>query len=90
MSPRSQDEITFPRLQRFLIDVGFEQPVKIDDAMAFQHAESGTLIMLDIPENGKSVRSADLLSILVRLENEGLASPAVLEQFRGGKLPLPS
>lgn len=90
MSARSQDNITFENLQRFLIDVGFEQPVKVEDSLAFQHAESGTLIILAIPPDGNSVRPADLLSVLVRLESEGLASSPVLKQFRAGKLPLAS
>ena len=90
MPQENQDEMTFPRLQKFLIGLGFDRPVKIENALGFHHAESGTLIMLRIPEDGKSVRSADLLSVLVRLENEGLASQSVLKQFRAGKLPLAS
>lgn len=90
MPPRSPDKITFATLQQFLIEIGFASPVTIENSLAFHHAESGTLVMLAIPEDGETVHPADLLSVLVRLENEDLASQSVLKQFRAGKLPLAS
>jgi hypothetical protein len=62
MSDDSQIEITFDSLKQFLARVGFEQVAKMNNSLALQHHESGTLIILSIPEDGRSVRSADLLS----------------------------
>ena len=94
MSPKkrreNQDEITFEGLQRFLCRIGFDQPAKIDRSLAFHHPESGTIIALSIPEDGRSVRPADLLSVLMRLENQGLVDDSTLSKFRSGKLPMAS
>jgi hypothetical protein len=58
--------------------------------LAFFHPITETMIVLSIPADGRSIRSADLLSVLMRLEADGLADDATLEQFRAGKLPLAS
>ncbi|NQT40756.1 MAG: hypothetical protein HQ581_24895 [Planctomycetes bacterium] len=90
MSREDQDEITFEGLKRFLRRIGFDQPATIDGSLAFHHRESATLIMLSIPKNGRSVRAADLLSVLVRLENQGLVDDSALNRFKSGKLPMAS
>lgn len=90
MSNDSQDELTFDGLRNFLCRVGFELPAKINNSLAFHHPDSGTIIALSIPEDGRSVRSADVLSVLMRLESEGLVDDCELEQFKSGKLPLAS
>lgn len=90
MSHENQNEITFEGLQRFLRRVGFDQSAKIENSLAFHHHESGTMIVLSIPEDGRTVRSADLLSVLMRLETQGLVDDSVLEQFKLGKLPMAS
>jgi len=90
MSHENQNEITFEGLQRFLRRVGFDQSAKIENSLAFHHHESGTMIVLSIPEDGRTVRSADLLSLLMRLETQGLADDSILEQFKSGKLPMAS
>lgn len=87
MSQVSQNEITFVGLQKFLHDIGFDESTRINNALALHHPESGTLITLSIPTDGQAVRSADLLSVAVRLENQGLVDDFVLQQFRAGKLP---
>lgn len=85
-----QSEITFDGLQNFLKQLGFDQSAKINRTLAFHHHESGTIVMVSIPDDGKSVRSADILSIAMRLDSQGLASRGVLESFRAGRLPLAS
>jgi hypothetical protein len=87
MSHENQNEITFDSLQQFLRRVGFDQSAKIDNSLAFHH-ESGTIIVLSIPKDGRSVRSADFLSVMMRLETQGLVDDSVLEQFKLGKLPM--
>ena len=90
MSQENQGEITFAGLKQFLCRIGFDQPAIIDRSLAFHHRESGTIIALSIPSDGRSVRSADLLSVLMRLENQGLVDDSALDQFRSGKLPMAS
>lgn len=90
MSHDTRNEITFDGLQQFLVQVGFDHSAKINGSLAFHHRESGTLIVLSIPEDGRSVRSADLMSVLMRLESQGLVDDSVLEQFRSGRLPMAS
>ena len=86
MPRENQSEITFEGLKQFLCGIGFDQPVRIENALAFQH-NSGTLILLTIPDDGRTVRPADLLSVLVRLENQGLIDDSASKQFRSGLLP---
>ncbi len=90
MSAKKQNEITFDGLRQFLCRIGFDQPAKINGSLAFHHPGSGTIIVLSIPKDGRSVRSADLMSTLVRLETQGLVDDAVLNRFKSGKLPLAS
>ncbi|WP_254507183.1 hypothetical protein [Anatilimnocola floriformis] len=90
MTAENQDELTFDGLQKFLFRVGFEQPARVKQSLAFRHPASGTIIVLSIPADNRTVRPADLLSVLMRLEYAGLASDAELLQFRAGKLPLAS
>jgi len=90
MLDKNQNEITFEGLQNFLRRIGFDQPAKVGNSLAFHHPESGTIILLSIPKDGRSVRSADLLSVLIRLENQGLVDDSVLDRFKSGKLPMAS
>lgn len=90
MLDKNQNEITFEGLQKFLCHIGFDQHAKMDNSLAFHHRESGTIILLSIPKDGRSVRSADLLSVLMRLENQGLVDDSALDQFKSGKLPIAS
>ena len=90
MSHDIRNEITFNGLQRFLRHVGFDQPAKISGSLAFHHHDSETIIVLSIPKDGRSVRSADLMSVLMRLETQGLVDDSVLEQFKSGRLPTAS
>lgn len=90
MSHDIPNEITFDGLQRFLVQVGFDQSAKINGSLAFHHHESGTIVVLSIPEDGRSVRSADLMSVLMRLETRGLVDDSVLEEFKSGRLPMAS
>ncbi len=90
MSHENQNEITFEGLKQFLCRIGFDQPAEINGSLAFHHRETGTLIILSIPKDGRSVRSADLLSVLVRLENQGLVNDSDLDRFKLGKLPMAS
>jgi len=90
MSETNHDKIEFGNLQKFLAEIGFERSMRMNGTIAFHHSESGTIVTLSIPENGRDVRPADLLSIIVRLENAGLVGESELQEFRSGKLPLAS
>lgn len=90
MSEKSQKRIEFNGLQKFLTSIGFERAARVNKSLAFHHPDSGTIVTLTIPEDGREVRPADLLSILFRLENQGLVEESALKQFRIGKLPLAS
>ena len=90
MPEKSQDKINFDGMQKFLTSIGFKKAGHVNKSLAFHHPDSGTIVTLAIPEDGQEVRPADLLSILVRLERQGLVEESMLEQFRIGKLPLAS
>jgi hypothetical protein len=90
MSHDTPNEITFDGLRRFLVQVGFDQSAKISGSLAFHHHESRTIVVLSIPEDGRSVRSADLISVVMRLETQGLVDDSVLEHIRSGRLPMAS
>lgn len=85
----NHDEITFEGLQRFLRRLGFSRVSPIKNAVALEN-ESGALIVLSIPADGRTVRPADRTSVLTKLEYLGLADEGSLELFRSGKLPLAS
>jgi hypothetical protein len=87
MSPESPAEMTLEHLGNFLCRIGFEQPAKMDHSLAFRHLASGTVIVLSIPAPGQRVRPADLLSVLTRLENQGLVDDQTLAAFKIGRLP---
>lgn len=90
MPKKIQDEISFGRLQVFLRQIGFEQSAKVNNSLAFYHRDSGTIITLSIPADGRSVRNADLLSLVMRLEAQGLVGQSVLAQIKSGRLSLAS
>ncbi len=90
MSKKDRDEITFESLQLFLRRIGFDQPARTGNSLAFHHHSSGTVIVLSIPKDGRSVRAADLLSVVMRLENQGMVNDSDLGKFKAGKLPLAS
>ncbi|MEZ6110196.1 MAG: hypothetical protein R3C99_04155 [Pirellulaceae bacterium] len=87
MPRENQSEVTFDGLVQFLGQVGFRQSTKINDSLAFYHQDSGTVVVLSVPQDGLVVRSADLLSILVRLETKGIVDTAAVQQLKSGKLP---
>lgn len=88
--PSPDREITFVGLQKFLRDIGFDQSARINNSLVFHHRESGTIITLSTPDDGRTVRSADLLSVAMRLERQGLVKESVLREFRSGRLPVAS
>jgi hypothetical protein len=87
MAGANQGEITFTHLRDFLVGLGFEQPASLQQSHAFLHRKSGVVLMVSAARDTGPVRPADLLSVLMRLECEGLASEADLQQFRSGRLP---
>lgn len=87
MSSMTPGEITYAQLTTYLGRLGFEQSAASEKSQAFVHLDSGTTLVLARPAPAKPVRPADLLSVLVRLEYEGLASEAELKEIRHGKLP---
>ena len=90
MSKKSPDELTFDGLKRLLFKLGFAQLKVLDRFIALEHGKSGTIIVLSIPDDARTVRPADLLSVWVRLESNCLASEDVIEQLTIGRLPLAS
>ncbi len=87
MPAAALSEITFSQLQAFLASLGFDRPAKVNRSHAFCHRSSGVVLIVTVPAKGERVRPADLLSILVRLENEGLANESQLDLIRLGQLP---
>ncbi|MCC7336787.1 MAG: hypothetical protein IT422_16975 [Pirellulaceae bacterium] len=90
MDDANENDIDFQGLKHFLKGIGFEEVGNPDTSLILKHQESDTIVAITVPENGHSVRPADLLSIIVRLEYQGIADEKTLEQFRAGKLPLAS
>ncbi len=90
MSKENPGELTFDGLRRLLLKLGFSEPKTIRNCLALEHPASGTIIVLTIPADARTVRPADLLSVWVRLEANGLASEAVIDQLKIGRLPLAS
>jgi len=90
MSKERQNEMTFDGVQQFLLDIGFDQPVPINSSLLFHHHESDTFIILSIPDDEYTVRPADVLSVAMRLDGQGLVGAAALDQFKSGKLPMAS
>ena len=82
MAPTNHGEITVAQLRGFLISLGFEQPMSVNRSQAFCHRKSGMVLVVSAAADREYVRPADLLSVLVRLESQGLASEADLRQFR--------
>lgn len=87
MSRNSANELTYAQLTKFLTGRGFEQAAITEKSQAFVHRKSGAALILAKPSPSKPVRPADLLSVLVRLEYEGLASESELQEIRLGRLP---
>jgi hypothetical protein len=87
MAGVNPNEITFAQLRRFLVDLGFEQPASLQQSHAFIHSASGVVLIVSAADDHGPVRPADLLSVWMRLEREGLASEAALQAFRRGQLP---
>ncbi len=90
MSQGSRTEITFDGLKKFLRQIGFDQTLQCSRSLVFHHPQGETLVMLSIPDDGHSVRSADLLSIRVRLENQGLIDDVAIRELEAGRLPMAS
>lgn len=90
MTPENPAELTFDGLQKLLLQVGFAQPARVNRSLAFHHPESGTIVVLSIPDDGRSVRPADMLSVLMRLESAGLVNDAELRRLQSASLPLAS
>jgi hypothetical protein len=90
VSTHSPSEITFESLKHFLLKVGFEQTSSRKNALALHHRESDTIVALLIPADGKTVRPADLTSVVFRLEYQGLVGESALHSLRAGKLPVAS
>ncbi len=88
MSNENQNKITFARLKRYLKRIGFDQSVTMEQTVAFHHEGSGVIVTLTVPEDGVSIRSADLLSILVRLEIHGIESKDGIRQLQQGQIPV--
>ena len=82
--------INFPNLIAFLKRIGFEEGSCKDHAVVLKHPPTDTVIALIVPHDGVTVRPADLLSVLTRLEFNGIVDTETLAQFRAGQLPLAS
>jgi hypothetical protein len=87
---KSRDEITFDGLREYLRSLGFRRLESMERAIALYHDEAGALLVLSIPQDGRTVRPADRTSVLTRLEYFGLVDEQALNEFRSGRLPIPS
>ena len=87
MSNENQNQITFNHLKDYLERIGFNRSTAIESSLAFRHDDSGVIVSLSIPEDGVSIRPADLLSILVRLESNAIESEEGIWKLRQGQIP---
>ncbi len=83
---KTEKQIDFISLCQFLKNAGFEESSKVDRTLVLCHQDSGTIVTLAVPEDNHTVRPADLLSIVTRLERQGIVSDETVETFRSGKL----
>jgi hypothetical protein len=80
--------MTFRRLWRYLLSLGFEETeAKVDRKRVLYHSPSKTVLLFSDRGPNEPVRPADFLSVLVRLEYQGLASDEALAELRQGRLP---
>jgi hypothetical protein len=88
MSESAPAKITFARLRSYLISLGFaETEARLPGTRTLYHRASKTLLVFTEMPAGEPVRPADFLSVLVRLEYQGLVSDAALDELRQGRLP---
>lgn len=90
MNNKQTVSIGFEQLIRYLASIGFEQRPPRDNSVALHHAPTGTMLLLIVPQTGDEVRPADFLSVLTRLEYQGIVDEAALNELRGGRVPLAS
>lgn len=88
MSKESQNSVTFDRLKDYLERIGFNRSLAMESTVAFHHDDSGVIVTLSVPEDGVSIRPADLLSILVRLESNGIETEDGIQKLRQGEIPI--
>ena len=87
MPNENQNSVTFERLKQYLKSAGFNRSLAMENTIAFHHEESGGIVTLTVPEDGTTVRDADLMSILIRLENNGIETEDRIRQLRHGQIP---
>ena len=87
MPNENKDSVTFERLKQYLKSAGFNRSLAMENTIAFHHEESGVIVTLTVPEDGTTVRDADLMSILIRLENNGIETEDRIRQLRHGQIP---
>ena len=87
MPNENKDSVTFERLKQYLKSAGFNRSLAMENTIAFHHEESGVIVTLTVPEDGTTIRDADLMSILIRLENNGIETEDRIRQLRHGQIP---
>lgn len=87
MPNENQNSVTFERLKQYLKSAGFNRSLAMENTIAFHHEESGVIVTLTVPEDGTTIRDADLMSILIRLENNGIETEDRIRQLRHGQIP---
>ena len=88
MSANAPGKITFAQLRRYLLALGFEElAAAVPGTKTMYHRSSKTLLVFTATPPSEPVRPADILSVLVRLEYQGLVSDEALDELRKGRLP---
>lgn len=88
MHESAPGKIPFRRLWRYLLSLGFEETeAKVAGTKVLYHRSSKTVLVFTEMPPGDPVRPADYLSVLVRLEYQGLVSEDALDELRQGRLP---
>jgi hypothetical protein len=87
----SRNDLTHGQLDQLLRRLGFQVGKRTESCDAYYHAESETLILLPAADTNAPVRSADLMSVRLRLVNNGFLGDDTFVGFlEDGTLPLAS
>ena len=91
MTVQSQSKISVAGLRKYLDSIGFHQLAEVGQTRAFRHDPSDTIVTLTgVSEDDDSVRPADLLSIVTRLEAKDIVPASAISQIQNGKIPAAS
>jgi len=87
----SRNDLTHGQMDQLLRRLGFQVGKRTESCDAYYHAESETLILLPAADASTPMRSADLMSVRLRLVSNGFLEEDAFAGFlENGTLPLAS